>query len=723
MKNIIKRTYIFSFIILFLYFMFIANTSHAAIKISYNGKTYKYKKTQIKTRVDGKSVTAGKKKGILIKNNCMVSYVDIFKNGIGAKCTYIKSKKKLTIKANGATIKMTLGKKKAYVNGKSFHLPVAPTQVKYHNGNKKKILVPAKIISSKLKLSYSYSSKTGTITIKKPFKIKVGDTVTYYNNYKANFSFNNSKSTLKTIPGIRVGEGILLPANEISTILGYEYNYNSTTNTVTIYNKKDKIKTVFTPGNNTAIVNDVAQPLKVIPYIIYRYDTKESIVCIPAKFFATANNLLYEWDKNNNVVKYHTSKYFEWISEDKSFSSEKYNNSIYSVKSTYNDTNNGICFDFEGTSVETLQKITVEKKDKSVIVTIPESEYKCKEKEYKEFFEIIDNIIIEQQENKVIITINPLNNKDMDYAYSLNGNVFKIELLSGSYVGSYYLKIPKPEGLTFDMVSNYDDYTNKTIIIYLKGNYVNFFKENPVIINNKKVKSVTPSYNNDKTSLTIKCSSLQGFKIYDKKDSIVVNMDTPRKIYKKIVVLDAGHGGHDPGAVGNGKKEKDFNLLMMYTLIHSYFEGNAPEIKAYWTRKTDTFITLSDRAAYASKIGADIFVSLHMNSWSKNNINGTEVYYSSSNNKSSFSGLTSKKMANIFLKNLCRTMNTTNRGISPQRYTVVHKNTVPAVLLELGFISGSSDFPKLNNSTYQKNASKTIYDTIVQIFNSYPTGR
>ena len=112
-----------------------------------------------------------------------------------------------------------------------------------------------------------------------------------------------------------------------------------------------------------------------------------------------------------------------------------------------------------------------------------------------------------------------------------------------------------------------------------------------------------------------------------------------------------------------------------------------------------------------------------MNSWTKSSVNGTEVYYSASNNQTSFSGITSKKMASLFEKRLVDAMKTNSRGISSQKYTVVHKNTVPAVLCELGFISGSSDSKKLGNATYQTIATKTLYDTIVEIFNTYPTGR
>lgn len=81
-----------------------------------------------------------------------------------------------------------------------------------------------------------------------------------------------------------------------------------------------------------------------------------------------------------------------------------------------------------------------------------------------------------------------------------------------------------------------------------------------------------------------------------------------------------------------------------------------------------------------------------MNSATSKSANGTEVYYSVSNNKTSFSGITSKSMANLFRKQLLADLKTTNRGTKTAAYYVLKHNTVPAILIELGFISGNSDY-------------------------------
>ena len=157
--------------------------------------------------------------------------------------------------------------------------------------------------------------------------------------------------------------------------------------------------------------------------------------------------------------------------------------------------------------------------------------------------------------------------------------------------------------------------------------------------------------------------------------------------------------------------------------MKNYFSSNAPDTKVYWTRTTDTFITLANRAAFANKVGADIFISLHMNSASSASANGTEVYYSVNNNASSFSGIKSSTIATLFKNNLVSGLGTKSRGVKTAGYYVIKHNTVPAVLIELGFISGSSDYSKLTNASFQQKAAQIIYDSINQIFTSYPTGR
>lgn len=93
----------------------------------------------------------------------------------------------------------------------------------------------------------------------------------------------------------------------------------------------------------------------------------------------------------------------------------------------------------------------------------------------------------------------------------------------------------------------------------------------------------------------------------------------------RTIVIDAGHGGRDPGAVGKNSYEKNINLAIALKL-GNYIEKNLPDVRVIYTRKTDVFIPLHKRAKIANENNADLFISIHCNSNTSNKIYGSETY-------------------------------------------------------------------------------------------------
>ena len=143
----------------------------------------------------------------------------------------------------------------------------------------------------------------------------------------------------------------------------------------------------------------------------------------------------------------------------------------------------------------------------------------------------------------------------------------------------------------------------------------------------------------------------------------------------------------------------------------------------YLTRHADKYLSLSDRINFAIDKKGTIFVSLHMNAFGSSTANGTEVYYSTNNNSKSSSGINSQIMAKAFHDDLTKSLATTKRGVKTAKFTVIHRNTVPAVLIELGFISNPKELVMLTNPKKQELAAGTMYNTICNLFAEYPTKR
>ena len=180
----------------------------------------------------------------------------------------------------------------------------------------------------------------------------------------------------------------------------------------------------------------------------------------------------------------------------------------------------------------------------------------------------------------------------------------------------------------------------------------------------------------------------------------------------KTITIDPGHGGHDPGAVGNGLQEKEINLSIALKVQKILKQKG---INVVMTRTNDTYLSLSERVDVAVRKNADTFVSIHTNSAAAASASGTETYFSSAalNSRSA----DSKQLATFIQKRLYPALGTKDRKVKDAGFQVIKKNPLPAVLVELGFISNSSDASKLGSDYYRNKAADAIASGIVDYYN------
>lgn len=192
-----------------------------------------------------------------------------------------------------------------------------------------------------------------------------------------------------------------------------------------------------------------------------------------------------------------------------------------------------------------------------------------------------------------------------------------------------------------------------------------------------------------------------------------LTFDHPSKIYDKIVVIDAGHGGKDPGAQKSGTNEKDINLSIAELVEEDLTDCG---IKVFMTRYDDTFIELDTRAAFARECEADFFISIHQNANNSSSVNGTYVYYHSFNKAVFGDSTDSRTIAQLAVDNICAWTGSKNKGVVDQALSVTTKNSVPSILIECGFMTNASELKKLKKAGYQQKIADGIVDTVEEVY-------
>lgn len=163
----------------------------------------------------------------------------------------------------------------------------------------------------------------------------------------------------------------------------------------------------------------------------------------------------------------------------------------------------------------------------------------------------------------------------------------------------------------------------------------------------------------------------------------------------KKICIDPGHGGHDPGATGNGLQEKDIcltlSLMLRDRLLKKY------ECEVIMTRETDKLIPLPDRAFMANARDADLFISLHVNGHDNAAANGYEDFIHP-NTRQATADI--RRSIHSLVSQVWADAGRANRGMKTANFQVLRETRMPAVLLEHGFISNAKDAELLRSTNF-----------------------
>lgn len=181
------------------------------------------------------------------------------------------------------------------------------------------------------------------------------------------------------------------------------------------------------------------------------------------------------------------------------------------------------------------------------------------------------------------------------------------------------------------------------------------------------------------------------------------------------IVLDAGHGGWDPGKTGtNGKNEKDLNLAVVEKLADYLEQGGAEVIL---TRSSDDALgsgkgaDMAERKKIANETGADILVSIHQNAFPSAKAKGAQVFYHNSSENG-------KVLAECVQESLKSRVDGSNQRQAKENkdYYILRTTEIPAVIVECGFLSNGEEEKLLNDAAYQEKLAWAIYCGILDYF-------
>jgi N-acetylmuramoyl-L-alanine amidase len=737
------------------------------VKLTVGKKTVNYEGTKVNVTCNSAALTTSSYFGLSLNVNDedILVPAKLTFAGKNVGCDYINDSKAKTVTLSrfGNTLVMNYNSTKAILNGEEIELSAAPSIIKFASTGKNVLYVPLRSVCEALDLGLSYvdGEKSADITV--PYAISINGEYSFP-EVKGRVSFDGNEVKVEPYYSVIQNNTALLRAKKIfSATLGCTYQYDETSKTI-LFTGNDNV-VIMTVDSNIAFVNGEQVTIENPPRLV-RYDgTTSDMVMVPGRFTANALGFDYEWNADllMSVITTHVEKDDEdddpyeddtddsevpgevidyepenikdiFVSDYKTGFTWTYNPALLPAGADINSGNyikgvsgytNGysytIEFDCTGKCEYELQDVYAT--NLRVVIKGAKSLLNSENFRNEDPNAVLKGFFnMGALENEATFVVSKTENAEL--SFSEEGNKIRVIITDYSYQPEgINVKIPLAEGTDISRISDEDDYFNNRFVFIIPGDQRAFLDANPIVSTNSSITSITKELNaQGDTVIIMKCKKLQTYRMSFTKDALCLKTGNPKDIYRYIVVMDAGHGGKDPGAQYYGKNEKDLNLAVAYEKIDRFFVKS--DIKAYYTRKDDTFMELKDRAAFAGKVGADMFVSVHMNALPSNKaIYGTSVYYSSSNKTKMNSVMTSSKMAGVFQYDLTTELGMNDRSKKDSAFYVCKNNVVPAVLIELGFMTNKSEFDKLASDDFQLAAAQNIFGSIEYIFNTYGTGR
>lgn len=636
----------------------------------YNGKHHAYAAKEVKIEIDGKEMVPKDMPAVIIDGRTMLPMRQIAQE-LGCEVNWNEAAKQIYVMRGSDIIVFTVDSKTGYENGKEFTMDVPATIVN------DRTMLPVRALADALHLNIKWDDPNRIVSIQS------GDTVVK-DEPKAPES---GQTTAGILTGIQTPSA--KDADQTFTIQAdgpmgrYEKTFVDDQKIVLdFYGAKSSL-----PGEITKTNSDIVTGIRTATH----ENNGDSFTRV---VFDLSGKKDYEVtqsaDKKNITIS------FGKTTVDKISAVHSQNKDIITIGGTGSF----------GASVA----MTAD--PQKIIVTIPNCQSNLSDKiNTDELQYVLDGKVDTSKGNTVelVLAVEDL----VQYSYREENQNLILEIYPTTLKNMRYDKnanvlfLDKKDKIDTGSVKMEDHYLDGYFDVTLPGDYESDYGYGTYDVKGTVVENIEVSTKGGNTTFRFKQNRISAYEVTDEGDSYAIRVKNPKEVYDKVLLLDAGHGGKDPGTSGNGMQEKNLNLTITQKIAQK-LQGSG--IKVYMTRDSDVYPENSTRAKTANDI-ADLMVSIHMNSGPET-ANGTETLYQVHANDNG-ARLTSKQLAEILQGKVVSATGNTNRGAKLWTdVLILNRTTVPAVIVEVIFITNTGDALKISNPTYQDQVAQAIADGI-----------
>lgn len=653
-----------------------AFAANVSMNLKYNGKNHAYNAPEITVKIDGKTMTPKDMPAVSIDGRTMLPMRQIATE-LGCEVVWNEAAQQVYVVNDDYTLVFTINNKTGQQNGKNFSMDVPPMIVN------DRTMLPVRALATALNLNITWDDATRTVNIaeKKTTTPSVPTTTPSAPSVTLNKVSVPASTTAGQVFSIQANgkitdwEEVIVADNKI--VLDFYGAKSGLSSNITATNSS--IVSAVRTGQHTAADGTIYTRVVLDLSAKKKYEVTES---------ADGTKVIVTFDKvtvEDISCKHKNDKDIIEIEGDGALGADVFTLSdpnrivvdIPNVHSELNDTLN----------VKALEYVSAGRSGMFTDTTL-----------------------------RLVFEVGDLT----EYSYSEDGNggtltIYRSSLQHMTYNGSKdVLYLDKESSFKTGSVKFEDQYLKGYFDVILPKDLSDVYGEGTYEIGDDVIESIEVFTSGGKTTLRFHQNRISCYSIKEEKDRFVIYVKNPQDVYDKVLLLDAGHGGKDPGTSGNGLVEKNLTLTMLQK-VNAELDK---DIKVYLTRNSDTYPDNNSRARNANQI-ADAMVSIHMNAAENTLVNGTETLYKNHSNDTG-ENLTSKQLAQLIQNSIIEATGNNNRGIVHRNdLLILNGTTVPAVIVEVVFLSNAGDALKISQDAYQDIVAEAIAEAIEDAFDNY----